>query len=192
MKKRTMLVIGAAALVVVALATGGDEETTTEEAAPQEVVAEEEATEVTEEETVVEEEAAEEEAVEEEVVAAESENALGEVEMRPLMNGVGTEQIGEYAYVASSKDVITEENLLSFFENEADKYEDANYLVIDLKDGTGFSVISGMPMLTYGVFNAEEMTLKEQWETIIVDTDSGTVSGTLHDGVAADKALFAK
>ncbi|TCI50305.1 hypothetical protein EVJ24_14955 [Exiguobacterium sp. SH1S21] len=189
MKKRTMLVIAAAALVVIALATGGDEETTTEEAAPQEVVAEEEATEVTEEETVVEEEAAEEEVEE---VAAESENVLGEVELRPLMNGTGTEQVGEYAYVASSKDAITEENLLSFFENEASNYEDANYLVIDLQDGTAFHVLSGMPMLTYGVFNTEELNLEEQWETIIVDTDSGTVSGTLHDGVAADKALFAK
>ncbi|WP_214824382.1 hypothetical protein [Exiguobacterium sp. s28] len=188
MKKRTMLVIGAAALVVVALATGGDEEPSTEEAATQEVVAEEETTEVVEEEAVVEE------AVEEEVeeVAAESENVLGEVELRPLMNGTGTEQVGEYAYVASSKDAITEENLLSFFENEASNYEDANYLVIDLQDGTAFHVLSGMPMLTYGVFNTEELNLEEQWETIIVDTDNGTVSGTLHDGVAADKALFAK
>lgn len=195
MKKRTMLLIGAAALVVIAVATGEEEEAPKEVA--QEVVAEEE--EETSKGEVKKEEAStteteEEEAVEEEASEVEEvpTDALGIVQMRPMMNGTETEKIGEYAYIASSKEAVSEKNLLSFFKNEASKYEEANYLIIDLQDGTAFHVLSGMPMLTYGAYGEEEETLVEQWETIIVDTDNGTVSGTLHEGVAADKALFAE
>lgn len=192
MKKRTMLLIGAAALVVIAVATGEEEEAPKEVA--QEVVAEEETSkgEVKKEEastTETEEEAVEEESSEVEEVPTD---ALGIVQMRPMMNGTETEKIGEYAYIASSKEAVSEKNLLSFFTNEASKYEEANYLIIDLQDGTAFHVLSGMPMLTYGAYGEEEETLVEQWETIIVDTENGTVSGTLHEGVSADKALFAK
>lgn len=196
MKKRTMFIIGAAALVVIAVATGEEEEAPKEVA--QEVVAEEEATkeEAKKEEasTTETEEEAVEEAVEEESSEVEEvpTEVLGTVQMRPVMNGNETEKIGEFVYIASFKDVITEENLLSFFKNEASKYEDANFLIIDLQDGTAFHGISGMPMLTYGAYDEEEETVVEQWETIIVDTDNGTVSGTLHEGVAADKALFAE
>ena len=192
MKKRTMLLIGAAALVVIAVATGEEEEAPKEVA--QEVVAEEETSkgEVKKEEastTETEEEAVEEESSEVEEVPTD---ALGIVQMRPMMNGTETEKIGEYAYIASSKEAVSEKNLLSFFKNEASKYEEANYLIIDLQDGTAFHVLSGMPMLTYGAYGEEEETLVEQWETIIVDTENGTVSGTLHEGVSADKALFAE
>lgn len=194
MKKRTMFLIGAAALVVIAVATGEEEEAPKEVA--QEVIAEEEE-EATKEEpkkeeastTETEEEAVEEESSEVEEVPTD---ALGIIQMRPMMNGTETEKIGEYAYIASSKEAVSEKNLLSFFKNEASKYEEANYLIIDLQDGTAFHVLSGMPMLTYGAYDEEEETVVEQWETIIVDTDNGTVSGTLHEGVAADKALFAK
>ena len=192
MKKRTMLLIGAAALVVIAVATGEEEEAPKEVA--QEVVAEEETSkgEVKKEEastTETEEEAVEVESSEVEEVPTD---ALGIVQMRPMMNGTETEKIGEYAYIASSKEAVSEKNLLSFFKNEASKYEEANYLIIDLQDGTAFHVLSGMPMLTYGAYGEEEETLVEQWETIIVDTENGTVSGTLHEGISADKALFAE
>lgn len=192
MKKRTMLLIGAAALVVIAVATGEEEEAPKEVA--QEVVAEEETSkgEVKKEEastTETEEEAVEEESSEVEEVPTD---ALGIVQMRPMMNGTETVKIGEYAYIASSKEAVSEKNLLSFFKNEASKYEEANYLIIDLQDGTAFHVLSGMPMLTYGAYGEEEETLVEQWETIIVDTENGTVSGTLHEGISADKALFAE
>ena len=187
MKKRTMLLIGAAALVVIAVATGEEEEAPKEVA--QEVVAEEE---TTKEEPKKEESSTTETEKEPSEVEEVPTDALGIVQMRPMMNGTETEKIGEYAYIASSKEAVSEKNLLSFFTNEASKYEEANYLIIDLQDGTAFHVLSGMPMLTYGAYGEEEETLVEQWETIIVDTENGTVSGTLHEGVSADKALFAE
>lgn len=118
--------------------------------------------------------------------------SLGNIQIRPLMNGTGTERIGEYALINSDKSFATKENLLKFFKEDISKVEDANFLVVDLNDGTGLHVAGGMPLVTYGQFDKEDHNVSQQWESIIVDVDAGTAEGTMHEGVPANKALLTK
>ncbi|WP_404285223.1 hypothetical protein [Exiguobacterium aurantiacum] len=195
-KKRVWILTSIFLLVVASFIFGEDDSATKEVATKSSETKEVEATEPKEkEEKEVEEEpetvVAEEEDKDKEKVSDTS-TVLGQIQTRPLMNGAGTERIGDYAFIASDKGFVTEENLIKFFKDDISKVEDANFLVVDLNDGSSLHITGGMPLVTYGQFDKEDQSVSQQWETIIVDVENGTVTGTLHEGVAAEKALFAQ
>lgn len=65
-----------------------------------------------------------------------------QLQERPLMNGLNTERIGTYARVVTSKELLTEEVLLSF--EKYLKNKNFNYTLIDFQDGTGLHVNYGI------------------------------------------------
>lgn len=139
----------------------------------------------------VDEPPAEEEVVEE--VPEEPEvlsTSLGDVEVKPLMNGTDTEEIGKYAFISTTKDKITSDNLIKFFGEDTSKLDETNFLLIDLQDGTALHAVGGMPMFTYGSYDSGEDGLSSQWENIYVDSELGTVTGELYSDVDASKAMF--
>ena len=139
----------------------------------------------------VDEPPAEEEVVEE--VPEEPEvlsTALGDIEVKPLMNGADTEEVGKYAFISTTKDKITSDNLIKFFGEDTSKLDGTNFLLVDLQDGTALHAIDGMPMFTYGSYDSGEDGLSSQWENIYVDSELGTVTGELYSGVDASNAMF--
>lgn len=139
----------------------------------------------------VDEPPAEEEVVEE--VPEEPEvlsTSLGDVEVKPLMNGTDTEEIGKYAFISTTKDKITSDTLIKFFGEDTSKLDGTNFLLIDLQDGTALHAVGGMPMFTYGSYDSGEDGLSSQWENIYVDSELGTVTGELYSDVDASKAMF--
>ena len=117
---------------------------------------------------------------------------LGDVEVKPLMNGAGTEEIGKYAFISTTKDKITSDNLIKFFGEDTSKLDGTNFLLVDLQDGTALHAVGGMPMFTYGSYDSEEDSLSAQWENIYVDSELGTVTGELYSGVDSTNAMFAE
>lgn len=156
-----------------------------------EPVASTDTTEVNQLVETVDEPPAEEEVVEE--VPEEPEvlsTALGDVEVKPLMNGADTEEIGKYAFISTTKDKITSDNLIKFFGEDTSKLDETNFLLVDLQDGTALHAVGGMPMFTYGSYDSGEDGLSSQWENIYVDSELGTVTGELYSDVDASNAMF--
>lgn len=196
MKKRYWVLLAVFLFVVASLIFGEDETAKTKET-------DKETVKTTETKKVEEKDASKKESKKEKVKkvekkettkkeASSTKTSLGNIQIRPLMNGTRTERIGEYALINSDKSFATKENLLKFFKEDVSKVEDANFLVVDLNDGTGLHVVGGMPLVTYGQFDKENHNVSQQWESIIVDVGAGTVEGTMHEGVPANKALITK
>ncbi|WP_214855667.1 hypothetical protein [Exiguobacterium sp. s130] len=199
MKKRYWVLLAVFLFVVASLIFGEDETAKTKETAKETVKTTE--TKKAEEKDAPKKEANKEKVKKVEKVekkettkkeASSTKTSLGNIQIRPLMNGTRTERIGEYALINSDKSFATKENLLKFFKEDVSKVEDANFLVVDLNDGTGLHVVGGMPLVTYGQFDKEDHNVSQQWESIIVDVGAGTVKGTMHEGVPANKALITK
>lgn len=76
----------------------------------------------------------------------------------PVMNGIGTEQIGERAYVVAERSVleseVTPEQFIEFVEKVVG---DGNYnwFTIDLNDGTGMQ-FTGTALIDYGYLDDED------------------------------------
>lgn len=134
----------------------------------------------------VEEPVAEEVVEEPEVLST----TLGDIEVKPLMNGTDTEEVGKYAFISTTKEKITSDNLIKFFEDDISKLDGTNYLLVDLQDGTALHAVGGMPMFTYGSYDSGTDGLSSQWENIYVDSELGTVTGELHSGADSSNAMF--
>ncbi|ERG68021.1 excalibur calcium-binding domain-containing protein [Exiguobacterium chiriqhucha] len=115
---------------------------------------------------------------------------LGDIEVKSLKNESETENLGDYAFISTTKNKITSYNLIKFFVKDISKLAGTDYLLIDLQDGTALYKVAGASMLTYGPYESGNDRLSSKWEDIIVDPTGETVIGELYDGIDLSRALF--
>lgn len=98
-----------------------------------------------------------------EPTSATSENPLLQADFQTaeILNGAGTEKVGEYGYISYSKtdmEAITDDQLLEFCETRYDG-SGLNWVWIMFDDGTGIHIGPGYSMqMEYGTTDAETCT----------------------------------
>ncbi|WP_201738314.1 MULTISPECIES: hypothetical protein [unclassified Exiguobacterium] len=114
--------------------------------------------------------------------------ALGNISKRPVMNGTNTERIGTYVRVHSDRSLLTKESLKDFTKNDLPKFEDANWILVDLNDGYGIHFLGTMPIADYG--KADDDSLSEIYENYMIDADTNQIEKHIYEGKSGYKPLF--
>lgn len=110
-------------------------------------------------------------------------------EERKVMNGTGDEQIGTYMHIESSRELVTEETLVAFVENELPKHEGQNWVMIDLGDGYGIHFPGAMAMGTYCLID-EDGGNAQGYEGLLFDLEAKKVNAEPYESAPEEKSLF--
>lgn len=120
---------------------------------------------------------------------ADSKNtALGNFSERPVMNGSKTERIGTYVHVHSDRSLVTEASLIDFVQNDLPRFEDMNWVVIDLNDGYGLHFLPSMSLADYGLI--EDGSLTKGYENYMIYAEEGSIQKNVYEGASGYKPLL--
>ncbi|MFN4214935.1 hypothetical protein [Exiguobacterium sp.] len=120
---------------------------------------------------------------------ADSKNtALGNFSERPVMNGSKTERIGTYVHVHSDRSLITEASLIDFVQNDLPRFEDMNWVVIDLNDGYGLHFLPSILSADYGLI--EDGSLSKGYESYLIYAEEGSIQKNVYEGASGYKPLL--
>lgn len=108
---------------------------------------------------------------------SESSNPLlaAEVVTGDVMNGSGTDKLGEYAYVTVDLDTMKTVTMEQYDEFCDEIVEDSgyNWVSIDFGDGTGLQFAGSTPSLaTYGTLDGEECIIEQKGNVMLTGDDT--------------------
>lgn len=168
-KKKLIIIIAAVLVisVIMALAAGGGEESDSEAQKPQGQTAEHETTATDQTEETKEPETQE--------PASDNPLMAAEVSVSDVMNGTGTEKLGEWAEVNVDKDTlksITQEQFSEFCNSRVEG-SGYNWYTISCEDGTGIQFAGSISYVaTYGTLDNEGCIVESSGTIMILEDGS--------------------